>query len=526
MSVTQIRGNVQIMDDTITNAKIKSDAAIASSKLADGANFIKKDGSVAFTADQSLGNHKITNLANGVNPGDAINKGQLDAVAAGLDFKESVRAISTSNIDLYNGVASIDGVALDDGDRVLVAGQTNAAENGIYKYSETGPPAFVRAPDADASGEVSAGMYCFVEEGTLYHDTGWVLSTNNPITLGTTGLTFVQHGSIAEITAGAGLTKTGNQLDVGAGQGIQADADSITVKLDGTTISKSANGIKVNPNLVVTDITVDDGAGSGWMKYDSGNSTLWFNRPLQIGSGVNNQMRLYKSGYAIEINIPDTLTTARTINIPNADGTLLVGASNPLTVTNGVLSYLAGWKKPCRVATTGNITLSGLQTIDGITVAAGDRVLVRAQSTGSANGLYTVASGAWSRSFDADVNAQVFAGIAVYINEGTTYADTLWALTTNDAIVLGSTTLTFTQFTGSGLNNSNFVDRETPSGLVNGSNTVFTLANTPAVGTEHVMLNGLEQEPGAGNDYTISGDTITFAEAPISGDKIRVSYRK
>jgi hypothetical protein len=76
------------------------------------------------------------------------------------------------------------------------------------------------------------------------------------------------------------------------------------------------------------------------------------------------------------------------------------------------------------------------------------------------------------------------------------------------------------------VNASNFITRETPSGTVNGSTTAFTLANTPISGTEQVFLNGLLQEPGAGNDYTISGATITYLTAPLTGDKIRVSYMK
>lgn len=73
---------------------------------------------------------------------------------------------------------------------------------------------------------------------------------------------------------------------------------------------------------------------------------------------------------------------------------------------------------------------------------------------------------------------------------------------------------------------SNFVTRETPTGTVNGSNTTFTLANTPTAGTEEVFLNGILQEPGAGNDYTISGATITYLAAPLTGDRLRVNYRK
>jgi hypothetical protein len=80
--------------------------------------------------------------------------------------------------------------------------------------------------------------------------------------------------------------------------------------------------------------------------------------------------------------------------------------------------------------------------------------------------------------------------------------------------------------TPTGLTSSNFVTRETPSGLVNGSNTTYTLANTPLSGTEHFYWNGLLMEAGAGADYTISGNTITALSAPISGDKLRISYLK
>jgi len=71
-----------------------------------------------------------------------------------------------------------------------------------------------------------------------------------------------------------------------------------------------------------------------------------------------------------------------------------------------------------------------------------------------------------------------------------------------------------------------FVTRETPAGTQDGVNTDFTLANTPLTGTEEVYLNGQLLDSGAGNDYTISGDTITFANAPVAQDKIRVTYIK
>lgn len=127
-----------------------------------------------------------------------------------------------------------------------------------------------------------------------------------------------------------------------------------------------------------------------------------------------------------------------------ADGVAATDAASWGQVQNAING--TDWKQSVRVATTANLaTLSGLLTIDGITLVAGDRVLVKDQATASANGLYVAASGAWSRATDADANSEVTAGMAVMVTEGTVNADTQWRLTTNDAIVLGTTALVFQQ---------------------------------------------------------------------------------
>ena len=108
------------------------------------------------------------------------------------------------------------------------------------------------------------------------------------------------------------------------------------------------------------------------------------------------------------------------------------------------------FKDPVRAVATSNITLSGTQTIDGVSVIAGDRVLVAGQTTGADNGIYVVAAGAWARSTDADTSAEVKSGTAMFVTEGTTYGNTQWQLTTDDPITLGTTALTFTQFNGGG----------------------------------------------------------------------------
>jgi phage-related tail fiber protein len=102
------------------------------------------------------------------------------------------------------------------------------------------------------------------------------------------------------------------------------------------------------------------------------------------------------------------------------------------------------WKASVRAATTANITLSGAQTVDGVSLIAGDRCLVKDQSTASGNGIYVVAAGAWTRATDADTSSEVTAGMTVVVEEGTANGDKAFVLTTNGAITVGTTSLTFT----------------------------------------------------------------------------------
>jgi hypothetical protein len=106
------------------------------------------------------------------------------------------------------------------------------------------------------------------------------------------------------------------------------------------------------------------------------------------------------------------------------------------------------FKDSVRVATTANITLSAPQTIDGVSAIAGDRVLVKDQSTGSQNGIYVVAAGAWTRAVDYDANLEVTASTVVPVSEGTANGDKLFVLTTNDPIVVATTALTFSAMGG------------------------------------------------------------------------------
>lgn len=103
-------------------------------------------------------------------------------------------------------------------------------------------------------------------------------------------------------------------------------------------------------------------------------------------------------------------------------------------------------KEPCRATTTVDIILSGPQTVDGVLLATGDRVLVKDQVGGEENGIYLVAAGPWTRTIDADSSIKIRPGTLVAVAEGTLHGDSVWMLATDGVITLGATLLTFVDF--------------------------------------------------------------------------------
>jgi hypothetical protein len=161
------------------------------------------------TADISINNFKLTNVAEPVASTDAATKNYVDAVAQGLNFKQSVAASTTSNITL-SGEQTIDGVSVVAGDRVLVKNQSTQSQNGIYIASAS---SWTRSPDANAWNEL-VSAFVFTEKGTTQADTAWVCTVDSGGTLDSTAVTFVQFSSGASYTAGTGLTLTGNQFSI------------------------------------------------------------------------------------------------------------------------------------------------------------------------------------------------------------------------------------------------------------------------------------------------------------------------
>ena len=172
----------------------------------------------------------------------AVNKGQLDAVAAsaatGTSIKDPVRAATTANITL-SGAQTIDGVSVVAGNRVLVKDQSTGANNGIYVAASG---SWTRATDMDATGEVLPGTLVYVTEGTANGDKQFALTSDSAITVGTTAQTWGQiTGSGTSYSGGAGLVLSGSTFDVGAGTGISVAADAVAV--DTTVVARKVSGI-------------------------------------------------------------------------------------------------------------------------------------------------------------------------------------------------------------------------------------------------------------------------------------------
>ena len=215
--------------------------SIAHTKISDfdaGVRTNRLDQMTAPTGSVSFNSQNITNVADPVNAQDAATKGFVEATAQGLDVKDSCVAATTANITIstaLNNGDTLDGVTLSTNDRVLVKDQSTASQNGIYIVGSS--PA--RADDL-AAGANAAGMFTFVEQGTVNADNGFVCTSNSgSAVVGTNNLTFAQFSGAGQITAGDGLDKSGNTLsvDLKANGGLVIESTEIAVKLDASSIT-------------------------------------------------------------------------------------------------------------------------------------------------------------------------------------------------------------------------------------------------------------------------------------------------
>lgn len=195
-----------------------------------------------------------------------------------------------------------------------------------------------------------------------------------------------------------------------------------------------------------------------------------------------------------------------------------------------------------RVHTQGNIaTISGgaPDTIDGVSLAVDDRILVASQTSPIDNGIYVVTTvgtgsdGTWVRAVDMDAEEEARFGDFVVVMEGTVDGLRIFTQDTAGSITVGTDANTWTRLsdTDTGVTLANFVFNEVPTGAIDGSNKTFDTANLFEAGTLQVFLNGQLLEEGAGNDYTeTDSDTFEMLDAPKGApgnpDKVTVHYIK
>jgi hypothetical protein len=383
-------------------------------------------GAITLAADPSSALHAAT-------------KQYVDAVKTGLDVKDSVHVASTANISVtYSATGgtsargqitgatnSIDGVTLVAGDRILLKDQSTGAQNGIWVVTTAGTGSngvWDRATDFDSDVEVTPGAFTFVEEGTVNADSGWVLTTNAPIVIGGgsgTSLNWAQFSGAGQITAGDGLTKSGNTLNVvTANSGrIVVNADSIDLATVSYTPSIGTAGINFAQSVTAdsygrvtaatyADVRTGSTSQTGILQLTdsiSSTSTTTAATPASVKSAYDlANAALPKAGGTMTGKVTTVTTSASTANI------LLAGAaadpsapvSGDLWNNAGTLKFYNGSATKTLAFTDSNITGNAANVTGTVAVGNGGTGVTSFTSNGviygnGSSALNVTAAGTW-----------------------------------------------------------------------------------------------------------------------------------
>ena len=284
----------------------------------------------APTSDVSMATYKITGLGTPTSDNDAANKAYVDAATSGLNVHASVKAATTGNININNELEAgdtLDGVVLANGDRVLVKNQNSPEHNGVYIVQNSG--AATRATDYNTVGEVDAGDFIFVENGTANAKTGWI-QTNKITTLDTDHIEFSQFSGAGTYSAGTGLTLTGSVFSINTGTTVDLNtAQTLTNKTITGTFSGNITG------NVTGDVSGNAGTVTNGV-YTTGSyaDPAWITSLAKSKVGLGNVENTALSTWAGSTNI----TTLGTVST----GTWNATAIGPTKGGTGLTSYASG----------------------------------------------------------------------------------------------------------------------------------------------------------------------------------------
>jgi hypothetical protein len=181
-----------------------------------------------------------------------------------------------------------------------------------------------------------------------------------------------------------------------------------------------------------------------------------------------------------------------------------------------------GFAEAVATVSTTNITLSGFQTLNGYLQVDGDRTFVSGQTDPTEDGIYIARTGAWERAPDSLADGSDDLGSTVFLIEEGTFAGQMWQVTAKrGAGIVGTNALPIQEHTGA----TTATEVWSEEASFTPGNTTATILNTPTAGTERVYRNGVRQNEGGTEDYTISGTTLTFAKKLKAGDIVQVDYK-
>jgi hypothetical protein len=358
-----------------------------------------------------------------------------------IDYKQATRVITVANITLSGGAPSqVDGVNLSLNDRVLVTGQTNKAQNGIYQVTTVGSGSngtWARSGDTNTTGELEAGTIVMVTEGLVYHDTQWKLTTDDPIVIGTSLLIFEQNSAFAFGNVYANgtavlATSVGDVLTLSAGNNI-----SITGNNTSKTVTIGVTGISLN--------SISNGTSNVNVVSSGGNVTVGIAGTSNVAvfgsTGANITGTLGVSGNITGGNLTTTGQITATGNI--IGGNLNVTGN---IVDTGPMSLVTG--------ASGNVNLAPNGTNVLVVTTTGANVTGTLGVTGNVSGSNILGNGAGLTGINAFSNISVTGGNSAVADS---IADTL-TLTAGSGITLimdaSTDTLTIAASSGSDI----FVD--------------------------------------------------------------------
>ena len=358
-----------------------------------------------------------------------------------IDYKQATRVITVANITLSGGAPSqVDGVNLSLNDRVLVTGQTNKAQNGIYQVTTVGSGSngtWARSGDTNTTGELEAGTIVMVTEGLVYHDTQWKLTTDDPIIIGTSLLIFEQNSAFAFGNVYANgtavlATSVGDVLTLSAGNNI-----SITGNNTSKTVTIGVTGISLN--------SISNGTSNVNVVSSGGNVTVGINGTSNVAvfssTGANVTGTLGVSGNVAGGNI---ITSGQIVATGNVSGGNLNVTGN--IVDTGALTLITG--------ASGNVTLAPNGSTVLVATTTGANITGTLGVTGNITGGNILGNGAGLTGINAFSNISVTGGNSAVADS---IADTLTLTAgTGITLVMNSATDTLTIAASSG--SETFVD--------------------------------------------------------------------